>query len=152
MKVRVFSIGKEKKDEFSPLLENYTKLIKNFTEFEDNNIFSKQVEKAQKIGAKESKKSYTDELLPKLGGFNIVLDERGQSLTSQEFSELIKDRQEVNFFIGGSYGFEEEFTKKCEKKISFGKSTLPHRLAKVVLFEQIYRSFTILNNHPYHKE
>ncbi|MCV6607215.1 MAG: 23S rRNA (pseudouridine(1915)-N(3))-methyltransferase RlmH [Campylobacterales bacterium] len=152
MKTRVYSIYKEKKDEFSPLLDNYSKLIKNFTEFEDSNIFSKNIDKAQKVGAEQSKKSYTEALEPKLGGFNIALDETGISLTSKEFSELLKDRQEINFFIGGSYGFEKEFTAKCHKKISLGKSTLPHRLAKVVLLEQIYRGFTILNNHPYHKE
>ena len=57
----------------------------------------------------------------------------------------------VKFFIGGAYGFEEQFLKQCDKVISLGKITMSHKIAKVVLLEQIYRGFSILSNHPYHK-
>jgi len=57
----------------------------------------------------------------------------------------------VKFFIGGAYGFEESFLKKSDKVISLGKITMSHKIAKAVLLEQIYRGFSILSNHPYHK-
>ena len=57
----------------------------------------------------------------------------------------------LNFFIGGAYGFEDDFLKKSDAVISLGKITMSHKIAKAVLLEQIYRGFSILTNHPYHK-
>jgi len=57
----------------------------------------------------------------------------------------------VKFFIGGAYGFEDEFLKQSNAVISLGKITMSHKIAKAVLLEQIYRAFSILSNHPYHK-
>ncbi len=57
----------------------------------------------------------------------------------------------IQFYIGGAYGLEEEFLKKSDKIISLGKITMSHKIAKAVLLEQIYRGFSILSNHPYHK-
>ena len=84
----------------------------------------------------------------------IFLDSRGKQFTSEEFSALIgdfKDRgAQVTFAIGGPDGWSEESLKAANMKISLGKITLPHELARVVLIEQIYRAFTILEKHPYH--
>jgi 23S rRNA (pseudouridine1915-N3)-methyltransferase len=84
----------------------------------------------------------------------IFLDSRGKQFTSEEFSDLIgdfKDRgAQVTFAIGGPDGWSEESLKAANMKISLGKITLPHELARVVLIEQIYRAFTILEKHPYH--
>ncbi len=57
----------------------------------------------------------------------------------------------IKFFIGGAYGFEENFLKKSDQVISLGKLTMSHKIAKAVLLEQIYRGFSILTIHPYHK-
>nr|MDA3945773.1 23S rRNA (pseudouridine(1915)-N(3))-methyltransferase RlmH [Helicobacteraceae bacterium] len=70
---------------------------------------------------------------------------------SGKFSTLITDKIAIKFFIGGAYGLEEPFLKRCDKVISLGKITMSHKIAKVVLLEQIYRGFSILSNHPYHK-
>ena len=84
----------------------------------------------------------------------IFMDSRGKQFTSEEFSDLIgdfKDRgAQVTFAIGGPDGWSEESLKAANMKISLGKITLPHELARVVLIEQIYRAFTILEKHPYH--
>src|SRR3954471_8652822 len=84
----------------------------------------------------------------------IFLDSRGKQFTSEEFSTLIgdlKDRgAQVTFAIGGPDGWSEEALKSANLKISLGKITLPHELARVVVLEQIYRAFTILAGHPYH--
>lgn len=86
----------------------------------------------------------------------IVLDERGENLTSPKFSEYFKKWQlngtsEVAILIGGAHGHSDEVRAKADLLLSFGKLTMPHKLIRAVLAEQIYRVETILNNHPYHK-
>lgn len=153
MRINLNTIYKSKRDEYSPLLDNYKKLISKYATLNENDIFNKTIEKSQKQGREEARKSYSESLVPHLGSFNIVLDERGEHLASEEFSKLFENlpQGELNLFIGGSYGLEDEFIEKCHKRVSLGKMTLPHRMAKLVLLEQIYRGFTIINNHPYHK-
>ena len=70
---------------------------------------------------------------------------------SFKFANLLKDKQTINFFIGGAYGLEEEFKNRCDIKISLTPLTLSHKIAKIMLFEQIFRGLAINNNHPYHK-
>ena len=81
----------------------------------------------------------------------LHLDPSSKEVDSHDFADLLKDKTEVNLYIGGAYGFESSFLSKCNKAISFGKITLSHKLVKVVLLEQIFRGLSINNNHPYHK-
>ena len=153
MKINVYSVVKSNSDEFAPIIKNFQKMISRFSKIEDVSIFNKQIASSQQNSNElEAKKAYTKALEPHLKGFNIALDVKGKSVESFEFSKLITDRNEINFFIGGAYGFEEEFLKKCDKIISLSSLTFAHKVAKVVLYEQIYRGFTILSNHPYHKQ
>lgn len=87
----------------------------------------------------------------------IVLDERGENLSSVELAGRIEKWQisgvsDVCFLIGGADGHLEETRKKADMILSFGKLTLPHMLMRVVLVEQIYRIQTIIAGHPYHRE
>ena len=84
-------------------------------------------------------------------GYNIALDVLGKSVDSFAFSKLLEDKNEVNFFIGGAYGFQREFLDKCDATISLSNLTFAHKVATLVLSEQIFRSLAIINNHPYHK-
>jgi 23S rRNA (pseudouridine1915-N3)-methyltransferase len=86
----------------------------------------------------------------------IVLDERGKTLSSQEFAKLLRHHldhgtQDLAFLIGGPDGHAPQTRDKADHLLSFGPMTWPHRLVRVMLFEQIYRSVTILVNHPYHR-
>lgn len=86
----------------------------------------------------------------------IVLDERGENITSPEMAKKVANWQvngvsELCFIIGGAQGHLEETRQRADMLLSFGKLTLPHMLMRAVLAEQIYRVQTILNNHPYHK-
>jgi len=87
----------------------------------------------------------------------ICLDEHGMSLTSRQFAAfLAKLSSNANripcFIIGGPYGYNESVLKAAYKTIAFGSITLPHELARVILFEQLYRAEAILRNIPYHHE
>ena len=85
----------------------------------------------------------------------VLLSINAPLVTSEQVAELIKNKRDsqshVEFFIGGSNGVSAEFEKMFKHKISFGRLTLPHCLCKIVLEEQIYRAFSILNGSPYHK-
>ncbi|HUQ25665.1 MAG TPA: 23S rRNA (pseudouridine(1915)-N(3))-methyltransferase RlmH [Burkholderiales bacterium] len=79
----------------------------------------------------------------------IVLDEKGQSMTTKQFAALLK--AEASFLIGGAEGLPDEVKKNARLLLRISSLTLPHALAQVVLLEQIYRSATILTGHPYHR-
>ncbi|MBP5615897.1 MAG: 23S rRNA (pseudouridine(1915)-N(3))-methyltransferase RlmH [Alphaproteobacteria bacterium] len=86
----------------------------------------------------------------------IVLDERGENLTSLELAHKINDWQlngvsDICFLIGGADGHTDEVRRRADLILSFGKLTMPHMLIRAVLAEQIYRLETILKGHPYHR-
>ena len=87
--------------------------------------------------------------------YKILLDIKGEEVSSIEFSTLINDKlthfSSITFIIGSSNGVSENIKNFVNQKNSFGKITMPHGLFRAVLLEQIYRSFKILNNESYHK-
>ena len=153
MKIKLFCIEKQKKDPlFEPILSHYVKLCRPFASVEIHALFSKEVAKAQERSAEEAKATYSRLFEPHLGkGYDIVLDPLGKAVDSYAFADLLKDRAEVNFYIGGAYGFERRFVAQSNIAVSFGKITLSHKLVKAVLLEQIFRGLSINRNHPYHK-
>jgi 23S rRNA (pseudouridine1915-N3)-methyltransferase len=101
-------------------------------------------------------------------GVRVLLDPRGQEITSHDFAERLQDlmnmgTRKLSFFIGGAEGFNPTLQTYIEQNVgvrplspggsilSFGKLTLPHELARVVLLEQLYRAFSILKGEPYDK-
>ena len=151
MNVKVFTIEKSSDKTLEAIANEYTKMISRFGKIEEIKIFNKHIASAQMIGEKEAKVSYTKAYEPFLKGYNIALDVQGESLSSEQFSALFDQDVNVNFFIGGAFGFEDAFLGKTQKIISLSRLTYAHKIAKVVLFEQIYRGLCIKNNHPYHK-
>lgn len=87
--------------------------------------------------------------------YNICMSIEGTKISSVELSNLIDNTfinySTINFFIGSSNGLADSIKSKCNKSISFGNITFPHGIFRLVLLEQIYRSFKILNNESYHK-
>jgi 23S rRNA (pseudouridine1915-N3)-methyltransferase len=153
MKINVIIIDKKGKDNlYAGLIEHYKKISKPFAKVEVIEVFDKEITKAHDISPEAAQKSYSKALEKYMeSSINIALDPSSKEVDSHEFANLLKDSTQINFFIGGAYGFERDFLTKCNKAISFGKITLSHKLVKVVLMEQIFRGLTINNNHPYHK-
>jgi len=79
----------------------------------------------------------------------IVLDEKGQSMTTEQFAALL--RAQASFLVGGADGLPDELKKDARLVLRVSSFTLPHALAQVVLLEQLYRAATILTGHPYHR-
>ena len=152
MKIEIVSIAKKEKTIYDPLYKELEKMISRFAKVEDTEIFPKDVAKAHTISPEASQQAYTKVLETYIQrDFCVTLHPDGKLIDSFEFSKLLNDRMSVKFFIGGAYGFEDSFLKKSDRVISLGKLTMSHKIAKVVLLEQIYRGFSILSNHPYHK-
>ncbi|QOP43722.1 23S rRNA (pseudouridine(1915)-N(3))-methyltransferase RlmH [Sulfurimonas sediminis] len=152
MNIEIVSIAKREKTLYDPLYKELTKMISRFATVKDTEIFSKDVTKAHTISPQAAQKAYTKALEAYIGkDFCITLHPDGKMVDSFEFSKLLNDKMSVKFFIGGAYGFEKDFLDQSNAVISLGKITMSHKIAKVVLLEQIYRGFAILSNHPYHK-
>ena len=152
MKIEIVSIAKKERSIYDPLYKDLTKMISRFAKVQDTEIFPKDVAKSHTISPEASQQAYTKVLNPYIGrDFCISLHPDGKLIDSFEFSKLLNDKMSVKFFIGGAYGFEDDFLKKSDAVISLGNITMSHKIAKAVLLEQIYRGFSILSNHPYHK-
>ena len=151
MHIKVFTIEKSSEPSIELLSKEYTKMISRFSKIEEIKIFNKQIAQAQTIGEREAQASYSKVYEPHLKGLNIALYVQALLVDSFEFITLFDDDVNINFFIGGAFGFEDAFLSKTQKIISLSRLTYAHKIAKVVLFEQIYRGLCIKNNHPYHK-
>ncbi|MDB2562315.1 23S rRNA (pseudouridine(1915)-N(3))-methyltransferase RlmH [Sulfurimonas sp.] len=152
MKIEIVSIAKKEKTIYDPLYKDLEKMISRFAKVQDTEIFPKIVAKAHTISPEASQKAYTEALNGYISkDYSVTLHPDGKLIDSYEFSKLLNDRMSVKFFIGGAYGFEDDFLKKSDQVISLGKLTMSHKIVKAVLLEQIYRGFSILSNHPYHK-
>ena len=90
------------------------------------------------------------------GSFSIALDERGKQWSSIEWSRQLeywmREHPSVNFIIGGPDGLTNECRAACAQTLALGTMTMPHALVRVVLIEQLYRAWTLLKGHPYHRE
>jgi len=118
--------------------------------------------KESKAGGKKADKEQirqreTELLLQRISPFSFVvaLDERGESVRSEELSRFIGKHmldgtQDVTFLIGGAYGLSDKVQQRADMTLALSVMTLTHQMARLLLLEQIYRAMTILRNEPYH--
>ncbi|HEY7406021.1 MAG TPA: 23S rRNA (pseudouridine(1915)-N(3))-methyltransferase RlmH [Candidatus Angelobacter sp.] len=144
MKLQIAWIGKTKEPSIRALTAEYLKRISRFLGAESHEMNSEQALLDLAAGS-------AGRTRPVL----VLLDARGRQFTSEEFAELLRDQQDrgtqnLFFAIGPADGFSDQARHSADLVLSFGKMTLAHELARVVLLEQIYRAFTILKGHPYH--
>ena len=145
MKIKVAWIGKTKEPAIGSLTNEYLKRISRYAQVEGISLRD-EAGLLAKFG-RDSKSGAKSTL--------VLMDSRGKELTSEQFAKFLGDYQERNplplvFAVGGADGFAAETKSAAANLISFGKMTMAHELARVVLLEQIYRAFTILKGHPYH--
>lgn len=104
---------------------------------------------------KREEAAYVEKSLPE-GSLLVLLDERGQSMTSQGFAETLgiwrdQGKRDLMLAIGGPDGHDPALHQKADMLLCLGKMTWPHQLARILLAEQLYRAVTILSGHPYHR-
>ena len=135
------------KDEQSEYLKRLSAFCKvNIIEIKEQN----QLENPNLIIEKEG-----EEILKNLKGKSILCEINSKQFSSVDFASYIKLSMQtsstITFVVGGSYGVSEKVKAACGDKISFSKMTFPHNLFRIMLLEQIYRAFTILEGKSYHK-
>lgn len=157
MNINIICVGKLKEkywvmaeNEYSKRLSRFVKL--NLIQLPDEKLTGN--DSLDNI-AKEKEGEKIISKIPK-NSFVIAMDIKGKQLSSEEFSKEIENlsitgKSNITFIIGGSLGISDSVLKKADKKISFSKMTFPHQLFRIMLLEQIYRSFKIINNETYHK-
>ena len=117
-----------------------------------------EVEERRKLPAAERREREAELLLARIPqrARTVALDERGRSLASGDFAQLLarwRDAgDDIAFLIGGADGHGEAVRRRAERILSFGPMTWPHLLARTMLLEQLYRAQQILEGHPYHRE
>ena len=145
MKLTVAWIGKTKNPAIQSLTDEYLKRLRQYSEAEGLSLRDEAA-------------------LLKLCGRDgrgvrrglVLLDWRGKQLSSEELARFLRERQERSpaplvFAIGPADGFSEATREQADFVLSLGKMTLAHELARAVVLEQLYRAFTILKGHPYHR-
>lgn len=149
--IKIICVGKVKEKFYNDAINEYKKRIGKYTKIEIIELKDEAYDKDKTI------KKESDEILRVINNndYNIGLDISGNMLDSVSFANKIDNIFQINsnitFIIGGSYGFNDEVRSRCSYLLSFSKMTFPHQLFRVILLEQIYRSFRILNNEKYHK-
>lgn len=126
----------------------------------DCRIQLKEIKPVDRSGSRNAEtvmameRSRIEEALPKNGRL-VVLDERGKDLTtlqlSQHLTQWRQDGGDVAFVIGGADGLDAELKKKADLAIRLSSMTLPHGMVRVLLAEQLYRAWSVTQNHPYHR-
>ena len=158
MTIKIYAIGKIK-DFYKVGVDEYVKRISGYSKIEiievkDDSISEKpSLSEINKAKDNEGKRVLS---LVKNNEFLIGLDLNKKEFTSEEFAsflnqKLVDNGSNISFVIGGSYGLSDELKNRVNHSITLSKLTFPHQLARLVLLEQIYRAFKIINNETYHK-
>lgn len=157
--INIICVGKIKEsflkdaiDEYSKRLAKYCLL--NIIELPDEKIPNNASEKEMLQVKEKEGQNILNNL--KKESYIVCLDLKGKQYSSEEFSENLKNisvnyNSNITFIIGGSLGISQNVLNQADQLISFSKMTFPHQLFRVLLLEQIYRAFKILNNETYHK-
>ncbi len=154
MQIDIISVGVLKEKYLVDASKEYLKRLSKFCVVNDINI-KDQSNKLSKVEVLKKEKEVLETKI-KSNSFVIILAIEGKQFDSIDFSDYL-EKVKVNgyshmtFVIGGSYGVHQDIKDRADLLLSFSKFTFPHQLFKVILLEQIYRSFKIANNESYHK-
>ena len=153
MKIRIISVGNKVETWLKNGIKNYEKKLPNYVNIEWLEIKPEKkfssVDKKKKEEAIRIKNSIKESLY-------VCLDEHGNTFSSIDFSSKLgkwmQNFPSIVFVIGGADGLDNDLLKGSLENISLSKMTLPHQSVKLILIEQLFRAFSILNNHPYHRD
>jgi len=151
--LRILAVGRDRSGLYQPAVEEYAARIGRYARFEIVEV----PEARRHAGTPRAREEEAEALLARLGDRErvVALDERGKEHTSPELARRLAawlaGGRDVALVIGGSDGLAPALLARAEERLSLSRLTLAHRLARLVLAEQLYRAFTILKGEPYHK-
>ena len=159
MKISVIAVGKIKEKYLKDAITEYSKRLSRYCKLEVIEVADEKTPEQASEAVEESIRAKEGERLLKHirdDMYVITLEIGGKMLTSEEFAEKIETlgvqgKSSIAFVIGGSIGLGKEVLRRSDFALSFSKMTFPHQLMRVVLLEQVYRGYRIINGEPYHK-
>ena len=157
MKINIITVGKIKEKYLKEAIDEYKKRLSKFCTLNIIEVNESVARVENDSGIKKPLEDEAQNIISKIKNeYVIALDIDGKEYSTIEVSEKIKEItlkgvSEISFVIGGSYGLDNLVKKRADLRLSFSKLTFPHQLFRVILLEQIYRVFKIINNEPYHK-
>ena len=158
MKIKVYCIGKMKEQYLKDGINEYLKRISPYSNIEIVEVNDSKVkDNPNQSDIEKAKNEEGDRILKLLkNDYLIGLDMNKQEFKSEEFAvflnkKLVEGGSNISFVIGGSYGLSDALKNRCNTSISLSKMTFLHQMTRLILLEQIYRAFKILNNETYHK-
>lgn len=153
MRIRLISVGRDRSGLFEPAVKEYAGRLAHYCKFELLELPEAKKARDPRRAMEEEAETILSRLRP--GEILVALDERGRGYSSQAFADqlakLLEQGRDIAFVIGGAEGLAEAVRQQARLVVSLSPMTLPHRLARVVLAEQLYRAFTLLRNEPYHR-
>lgn len=154
MKIKIVSVGSIKEKFLKDAISEYLKRLTRFAKIE---IIEVDETKIQNKSEEQVKKEEGERLLKRIGQdeFVILLDLKGELISSEVLAQKINDLinkgiSPLTFVIGGTLGLSEEVRKRANIKLSISKMTFTHQMCRMIILEQIYRAFKIINNEEYH--
>lgn len=159
MKITVITVGKIKEKYLKDAIAEYSKRLSRYCKLEILEVADEKTPDGASEIVEENIREKEGERILKLikeDAYVITLEISGKMLTSEELADRIKTlgiqgKSHLVFVIGGSIGLGREVLRRSDYALSFSKMTFPHQLMRVILLEQIYRSYRIINGEPYHK-
>ena len=159
MKITLITVGKIKEKYLKDAIAEYSKLLSRYCKLEIVEVADEKTPDNASDTVEDAIRDKEGERILKYikeDAYVITLEIAGKMLTSEEMAEKIEKlgvqgTSHIIFIIGGSIGLGREILKRSDYALSFSKMTFPHQLMRVILLEQIYRSYRIINHEPYHK-
>tara|TARA_Y100000589_G_scaffold87963_1_gene82195 strand:+ start:816 stop:1289 length:474 start_codon:yes stop_codon:yes gene_type:complete len=157
MKILLLAVGTTTDENMKNQIQSFTTRLSHYVDFKYIEIPNKK--KSNKLTISEFK-NFESETLEKnilKGDYIILLDEKGKSYTSVEFSKkiegfMINSYKRIVFVIGGAHGFTNQIYNLANDKLSLSKMTFSHQMIRLFFVEQLYRAFTIIKNEKYHNQ
>lgn len=159
MKITIVTVGKIKEKYLKDAIAEYSKRLSKYCKLEIIEVADEKTpDNASAVVEEQIRAKEAERILKyvKEDAYVITLEIHGKQLTSEELADKIeklgvKGTSHIMLIIGGSIGLGEEVLKRSDFALSFSKMTFPHQLMRVILLEQIYRSYRIISGEPYHK-
>ena len=150
--INLICVGNLKENYFKEAQKEYIKRLSKYTKL--NLVEIKEEKLDDKVSLVKEKEKILNKV--KSNDYIVILDIKSKELTSTQLSKTIENtlstyNKDITFIIGSSHGLHQDLKDKANLSLSFSKLTFPHQLFRIIFLEQLYRSFKIINNEPYHK-
>ncbi len=156
MKLTIVCMGRTRECFVQDGLEKYARYLKHYVDLDLKELKEEKIRELKDAPAIRRREAETIfKALPRGASSIVALDERGEELTSHEFAAFLNHAQESGvrdlvFILGGALGLDETVREKAHRTVAMSRWTFTHEMARLVLFEQLYRAFTIITGKTYH--